>query len=144
MSESLKLFRSRTDRVIAGVCGGLGKYFDVEPVVVRLIFLFLLFFSNGLGFFLYLALVLLIPKEPERPEASSQPEQESAGTPPVPVPGSVLKRKLAQHNIFAIVVIIIGFIFLLHQIFPQSWIKWQLFWPALLILFGVYMLLRNK
>jgi phage shock protein C len=50
MSEK-KLFRSRTNRKIAGVCGGLGDYFNIDPTLVRI--LFLIFFGGG-GLLLYI------------------------------------------------------------------------------------------
>ncbi len=56
------LRRSRTDRVIGGVCGGLGNYFGIDPVIFRIIFVVLVF-ANGSGFLLYLVAWLVIAKE---------------------------------------------------------------------------------
>jgi len=55
-----KLYRSIEDRKIAGVCGGLGEYFDLDPVLFRAAFV-VLAFLGGLGILLYLVLWLLIP-----------------------------------------------------------------------------------
>ncbi|MFW9909026.1 MAG: PspC domain-containing protein [Candidatus Thorarchaeota archaeon] len=59
-----KLYRSRTNRAIAGVCGGLAEYFDVDPTLIRILWvLFSLFYLIGvLG---YILLVVFIPEEPE-------------------------------------------------------------------------------
>ena len=57
------LLRSRDDRMIAGVCGGLGKYFNKDPVIFRMLALLLLF-SFGIGLWVYLLAILLIPSEP--------------------------------------------------------------------------------
>jgi phage shock protein PspC (stress-responsive transcriptional regulator) len=57
-----RLFRSRDDRVVGGVAGGLGKYFDVDPVFFRVGFVALAFLG-GLGVFLYLAALLFVPSE---------------------------------------------------------------------------------
>lgn len=57
-----KLYRSVTDRKIAGVCGGLAKYLDVDPTVVRIIFLILLFMIGG-GFIIYLIIWICAPDE---------------------------------------------------------------------------------
>src|SRR5437763_15066112 len=57
-----RLERSRTDRVVAGVCGGLGEYFDVDPVIFRIAFV-VLAFVGGAGFLLYPAAWLLRPDE---------------------------------------------------------------------------------
>src|SRR3954465_8197309 len=60
-----RLERSRSDRVIAGVCGGLGDYFDVDPVIFR-IALVVLAFVGGAGLLLYPAAWLLLPEEGHR------------------------------------------------------------------------------
>jgi phage shock protein PspC (stress-responsive transcriptional regulator) len=57
-----RLLRSRDDRVIAGVCAGLGRYFDVDPVLFRIAAVALTFFG-GAGALLYLAAVLLVPTD---------------------------------------------------------------------------------
>ncbi|MBV8160247.1 MAG: PspC domain-containing protein, partial [Acidimicrobiia bacterium] len=57
-----RLERSRRDRVVAGVCGGLGEYFDVDPVIFRIAFV-VLAFVGGAGFLLYPAAWLLLPDE---------------------------------------------------------------------------------
>ncbi|MBL7141853.1 PspC domain-containing protein [Patescibacteria group bacterium] len=62
-TRSKKLYRSRTDRLIAGVCGGLGEYFGTNSIFIRIVFILLVFF-NGLGILLYLILVILMPLKP--------------------------------------------------------------------------------
>ena len=57
-----RLYRSRTDRMIGGVCGGLGAYFGVDPTLIRLVFVLLLVFG-GSGFLLYLILWIVLPEE---------------------------------------------------------------------------------
>jgi phage shock protein C len=61
--EVKKLYRSTDNRWLAGVCGGLAKYFDIDPTLVRVIFVVLAFFGLG-GAIIYLLLWVLIPKEP--------------------------------------------------------------------------------
>jgi phage shock protein PspC (stress-responsive transcriptional regulator) len=56
-----KLFRSKTDRMIGGVCGGLAEYFNIDPVVVRLLFLLGLIFVGG-TFLAYLVLWIVVPE----------------------------------------------------------------------------------
>ncbi|MBC8435000.1 PspC domain-containing protein [archaeon] len=55
-----KLYRSKTDKIIAGVCGGLGDYFEVDPVLIRLLWIFLIF-GYGFGVFAYLVAWIIIP-----------------------------------------------------------------------------------
>lgn len=71
-----KLRRSTTNRMIAGVCGGLAEYFNVDPVVVRIVFLLLFMFGSG-GLWVYLLLWLVVPEastsDMQSPPASGTP-----------------------------------------------------------------------
>jgi phage shock protein C len=65
MSEDVKrLYRSREERMLAGVCGGLGNYFTVDPTLVRVLFVLFGLVGGG-GILAYLILWILIPLEPE-------------------------------------------------------------------------------
>ena len=59
-----KLYRSRSDRAIAGVCGGLADYLGIDPLVIRLLTLFLILFG-GLSIWVYIILWLIVPEEPQ-------------------------------------------------------------------------------
>lgn len=64
MSANVKrLYRSRSNRMLGGVCAGLGEFFDIDPTLVRLFFVFA-FLLGGHGFLVYLALWLVVPEEP--------------------------------------------------------------------------------
>lgn len=58
-----ELKRSRSDRKLFGVCGGLGVYFDIDPTIVRFLFVFLVLASLGWGLLLYIILGLLMPED---------------------------------------------------------------------------------
>ena len=60
--QGKRLVRSRNDRMIAGVAGGLAATFNIDPLLVRIVLLALAFL-NGFGFMLYLVLWLLVPNE---------------------------------------------------------------------------------
>jgi phage shock protein C len=62
MMETRRILRSRNERMIAGVAGGLATYFSIDPLVVRLGFA-LLSMVNGIGVMLYVLLWLLLPNE---------------------------------------------------------------------------------
>jgi phage shock protein C len=57
-----RIYRSSTEKKIAGVCGGMGEYFDVDPVIFRLAFLFA-FFLFGTGILIYIIAWIAIPKK---------------------------------------------------------------------------------
>jgi len=58
-----RLYRSTRDKMIAGVCGGLAEYFDVDPTIVRLIAVVLIF-GWGSGLLAYLIAAIIVPKNP--------------------------------------------------------------------------------
>lgn len=57
-----RIFRSATDRKIAGVCGGLGEYFDIDPTIIRLLWLMMVFCAGG-GLFAYIIAWVVIPEK---------------------------------------------------------------------------------
>jgi phage shock protein C len=73
-----KLTRSISDKKICGVCGGLGEYFDIDPTLLRLLWVILCFFSCGAALLGYLICALFIPQqtsfEPHQPHQPN-PEQ---------------------------------------------------------------------
>jgi phage shock protein C len=64
LNTTQKLFKSRTDKYISGVCGGLSKYLGISSTAVRIIFLAALFLGYGSFFLVYIALAIVMPKEP--------------------------------------------------------------------------------
>jgi phage shock protein C len=64
MNQSKKLFKSRTDKKLSGVCGGLAKYFGISSTMVRLIFAIATIFGYGGMILIYIALAIALPKEP--------------------------------------------------------------------------------
>jgi phage shock protein C len=67
--ETRRIYRSRTDRILGGVAGGLAKYLGVDPVLIRLAFVALLF--AGIGVLLYIVAWIIVPEEPV--EGAEQP-----------------------------------------------------------------------
>ena len=76
-SEVRRLYRSRKSRVIAGVCGGLGEYLNIDPTVIRLVFVLFAVISMGYGIFIYLVMLLIIPEEPQSPAEPAAKEETS-------------------------------------------------------------------
>lgn len=59
-----RLYRSKLDKKVGGVCGGIAEYFDVDPTIVRLAWLIAVFCAGG-GLFAYLIAMIVIPNEPD-------------------------------------------------------------------------------
>jgi phage shock protein C len=62
MDKTKKLYRSTKNRVLGGVCGGLGEYFDIDPSLVRLLWLVIVFMGGG-GVLIYIILWIILPEE---------------------------------------------------------------------------------
>lgn len=77
-----RLYRSRTDRVLFGVAGGMADWLDIDPSVVRLVWAILVLFG-GAGLLLYIVAALIVPEEPYEPVGMAP------GMPPGAVPGTV-------------------------------------------------------
>jgi phage shock protein C len=120
------LRRSRDDRLIGGVAGGLGRYFGVDPVLIRVAFV-LLVFAGGAGVLVYVILWIVVPEE--RPG-------EAVGA----LPGAADENRLRDVLGFALVAL--GVFFLLRALFPDLF-DWNYVWPALLILTGLLVLIRG-
>jgi phage shock protein C len=61
-----KLYRSRENRMLGGVCGGVGEYFDIDPTLVRVLFVFGAFLGiPGALLLIYLVMLIFVPQKPE-------------------------------------------------------------------------------
>ena len=69
-----ELKRSRTDRMLAGVCGGIGEYLGIDPNVIRLIWIGVSVFTAGAGILAYLLAWLIVPEEALSPPETVPPE----------------------------------------------------------------------
>jgi phage shock protein C len=63
MNQNKKLYRSQSNVMLGGVCAGLGDYLDLDPTIVRLIFV-VMFLTATFGFWLYLIMWIIVPPEP--------------------------------------------------------------------------------
>lgn len=145
-----KIFRSIDDYMIAGVCSGLAKHFNIDPTIVRLIFV-LLIFGGGSGVLIYLILWLVIPKEGgeekeiDRGEKVSEFAKEvknKAESMAKEIKLDTKTKKTGRISVLGVVLILIGTVTIWNQIFPRM-IEWNFFWPGLLILVGILFLFRK-
>jgi phage shock protein C len=75
MSEGVKkLYRSSKHRMLAGICGGIGEYFELDPTIIRVLFVALSVFAGG-GILVYIILWLLVPLEPETTEPAEEVDE---------------------------------------------------------------------
>lgn len=62
-----RLYRSRKERMLGGVCGGLGEHIDVDPTIIRLVWVVVTLLSCGIGILFYLIAWIIIPDTPKEP-----------------------------------------------------------------------------
>lgn len=149
-----RLFRSRSDVMIAGVCGGLAHYLNIDATLVRLFFVLLAFVGNGIGALIYFLLWMIVPVEGQRNETSLQ-ENVQSGSQEIAnqtrAMGEDLRRMVRDPNprIGLIVggsLILLGFFYLLDNL-GLPWLRWfdfDVLWPILLIVGGLALLLRQS
>jgi len=132
-----RLSRSRRERLFAGVAGGIAEYFDLDPVVVRLLWVAAAVLTYGLAIPAYVVMMLVMPKEDAMPIGSTEP-------PTWQPPGYVdADRTRRRQQSAGIVLIALGLLFLAAQSGLLWWISFRYLWPLILIAVGVGILLRQ-
>ncbi len=136
-----RLVRSESERMIAGVCGGLAAYLGVDPVLVRLAFL-LLIPAGGVGVPLYLIMMIIVPEESDVDLSQSEVIEKNIEGFGDTISSSVERNR--QHpngpTIAAGLLIVMGFYFLLENL---GWVSGSVFWPLALIALGIFLLVRR-
>ncbi len=135
--------------MIGGVAGGLGEYFDIDPTLVRIIFVVSLFLG-GAGVLAYIILWIVVPEEPwiynmgqgdEKKEEGSNPN--SAQTPPKSdYLNSLDERRHKRSTIAGVILVVLGVIFLADNFVPR--IHFSDFFPIILVAIGIGLLINSK
>jgi phage shock protein C len=130
--QQRRLYRSQTNKVIAGVCGGLAEYLNVDITIIRLLWV-LLTLLGGSGIILYVIAFFIVP---ERPFGMGE------------APGPV-KSEFGSARIFGILFVAAGVVLLLENLeilsFCRIWdTAWEFVLPGILMLSGVYLLTKRS
>ena len=164
------LFRSRTDRMCAGVCGGLGQYFGVDATLVRLFFVIATILTGGLVILVYLVMWIVVPELPFGMSEGSGTEASGmaggmgaesgessfgTGTPPqTGFAGGFTGSKFSGSPSYDQVhhrrqwigwaLVALGALVLMANLHLLSWLNLHVTWPIFLILAGLLLLLRQR
>ena len=147
------LYRSQSDRMLGGVCGGLSDYLDVDSTLVRLFFA-LLFFGTGIGVLVYLALWIIMPEEgsayvgrgfEENIKDSAQNFGERAKNVGEEFGEAIRAPHPKSGVIIGIALIALGGVLFIENLgIPgMGWFSFDVLWPVLLIVGGGTILLRR-
>ncbi|MBA7697326.1 hypothetical protein ES703_105991 [subsurface metagenome] len=155
-----RLYRSQTDRMIWGVCGGLAKYFDIDPTIIRIIFVVLIF-ANGLGILAYIILAIVVPLEGSKATEPKEAIKENvaeikqtatelgheiratfAGEETKPEETTEVSRR--RRNFLGIILIVLGVLFLMGSLNLFAWFKWSYLWPIILVAVGLIIIFSAR
>lgn len=147
-----KLYRSRRDKMLGGVAGGLAEYFDIDPTLVRIAFVITLFLG-GSGILAYVILWIVVPEEPfvfQMPGTNTEQQktdekQQEGGSADDAFKAyqeaSELQRQ-RRRSLAGWILIIIGALFLAQNFIPHFCVG--NFWPLILVAIGAALLLKAK
>lgn len=149
-----QLYRSRSDRMMGGVCGGLGGYLHIDSNLIRLFFVLLALGGSGIGLLVYLLLWIFIPEESRDPAASGFGQDlQSSGrnlSQRAHEMGEEFRQAAARPNpqagmIIGGALVILGVIYLLQNlnITWLSWLDFDILWPLLLVALGIVIIMRR-
>src|SRR5919108_4897150 len=140
-----RLYRSRRDRMIAGVAGGLAEMWDADPSLVRIIWALLVVFTGGIALLVYIVMAIVVPEEDEVFGPGGAPSRPMAGTDPASYEGRAawqLPRSegggLSPGVLLGGFFVLIGLFFLGREFFPRIDFDW--FWPLVLVAVGVVLI----
>ncbi|MCK4676850.1 MAG: PspC domain-containing protein [Bacteroidales bacterium] len=142
--EESRLYRSFTNRIIGGVAGGFGEYLNVDPLIIRIIFV-VMAFVGGSGLIVYILLWIFIPEKPDHSfNTYKKMEQEKFK---VENQSSAGEKKDHSKDygkgslIGGIILITLGVLFLIEKFFPR--LDFGDLWPIILIVAGI-LILKNS
>lgn len=142
-----KKFARSKDRKIAGVCGGIAEYLNIDPVIVRAVFLCLLFFG-GSGFIIYLILLVVMPEQDPNYTGyvevnEEEEEKKTENTEPENIMNEIPKKALNTGSlIFGLLLILAGVFFFLRNFFP--FFRFEYWFPLVLIVVGILLISFSK
>jgi phage shock protein PspC (stress-responsive transcriptional regulator) len=153
-----KLYRSTTDKMLGGVAGGLAEYFDIDPTIVRVLFVVLTLVGGG-GILAYIILWIVVPEKPyqipnmqsgdsdeenqNKNNFNSVSNEEDSPSGNFQMNAAALSTEKATKSIWlAVILIAIGGLLLADNFFPRF--DFSDYWPAILIAIGVSLLLKAK
>ncbi|RPI75908.1 MAG: PspC domain-containing protein [Ignavibacteriales bacterium] len=148
-----KLYRSLKDRMLGGVAAGLAEYFDIDPTIVRVLFVITLFLG-GTGILAYIILWIIVPEapvqfpnnaqtgDPTESKAESEPANKENNFNAKNYYDNLDRQRDKRRNTGGIILVALGIIFLADNFIPR--IHFGDFWPLILIAAGAAILLNSR
>ena len=139
-----RLYKSETDRVIAGVAGGVAQYLDVDPSIVRVVWAVLAIITGGLFFVLYVVMWIVVPFPPEPSFIAGETPPPAAGVEGAPTGNPQPAHRAPRGSgsgswLFGLILIGLGLYFLAREYWPG--IDFTRLWPFGLVALGILLLI---
>lgn len=160
MMTTPRLYRSRTVHMVSGVCGGLGQYFALDPMLIRLTFVLGTIFTSGALVLVYLAMWVFVPEEPASFLGASPQGEDLSGADPLdpfsPSYGSaggslgyesppyLAEAHENRGRYLGWIFVVLGVLILSANLHLLSWLRLSVTWPLFLILAGLVVLYRQR
>ena len=125
-----RLYRSNSDKIIAGVCGGIAEYLKIDSVIVRILAVALALL-NGLGVLLYIVGVIVMPEKESDKDKTNKADAKA----------KVINRD-SGYLWMGGILIVIGLVFLLQNYI--AWFSIAKLWPVILIVGGIFILVKKR
>lgn len=144
-----RLYRPEDDRVIAGVASGLARYFDIDPVIVRILFVVMVIWG-GSGVILYIALWLLMPTESSTRDTITtdvMDENSKELSSKAEEFGHEIEKVVAKDSSriwIGIAIVAIGSVFLFQNFGFLPWFDFWKLWPLLVVAAGVILIVKGE
>jgi phage shock protein C len=136
-----RIYRSQKNRIIFGVCGGLAEYFEVDPLLIRIFFIFLVL-AGGSGVLLYILLAVLMPKEGGGADLNKNNLAEEAKKRTKELVKEIKGDESwinNSRNVLGLIIIILGLNLLFSELFHVNFfnsIAWGVAWALIIIFIG--------
>lgn len=144
------LYRSREDRMLAGVAGGLAELWDADPSLVRIVWALLVVLTGGIALVVYIVMAIVVPDEDAlRPTAASGDANEARVE--ARVESREMRRRIRAERraergtagrsggvVIGVLLILVGVWYLVREYLPT--VDWDWFWPLALVCLGVLVL----
>jgi phage shock protein C len=145
-----RLERSRANRVISGVCGGIAEYLDIDATFVRVVMV-ILAFPFGVGILIYFVLLFLMPNPGEatpfvRAAGTAQTTVVDPANPVTPAAPRVVDPMVVERrrNGIGLLLVAVGVVFLLGNVGAFRFVDWRYIWPLVVIALGVYLVAQRS
>ena len=136
-----RLYKSGSDRMLSGVSGGIAEYLDIDSTFVRIAWVIVGFLTAGFAIIAYVVLLIIMP---ERPEEGAGQSEEAGDEPADVVEETGVKERGRQRSvIFGAALVVVGGLFLAHNFGLFDWFDFGRFWPVVLILLGLLLIVRQ-